>query len=376
MLLEGTDGTFQEILDLYIPSKFGKSGKHPTLIYSDGKEYTLNNKTNTILSLKSVMKLMLMMTKTPIAAKFRNFVIDNLVIGETAQEAADNYFDQLFDKDNIILYSNNTEKLLELLEISYKYDLMKGVINKTADPIKAKYNKINNYKKEFEDDIQNYKLELAKYKAFPNAEEIFFEQINSLENKISETKRINEALDTVCKTLLLRIHAVNSVIKKLSSESNTADKYISDLVATIDHINTEYAKKHPGEKVCIPRNLDSRKLNKILNDNLKLIDKNGVYAYKVSNHEPLRGQVISEDWTGRYKKEFINTIQSNQNRTGNDSDKYIKWTPYGFKLIGILLEKYYLDGWTTKNFLELTEDEWEKKVYEKYIEELMKTFQK
>ena len=47
ILLEGTDGTFQEILNLYIPSKFGKSGKNPTLIYSDGKEYTLNNKTNT-----------------------------------------------------------------------------------------------------------------------------------------------------------------------------------------------------------------------------------------------------------------------------------------------------------------------------------------
>ena len=61
MLMEGTDNTFHEILNLYIPSKFGKSGKNPTLIYSDGKEYTLNNKTNTILSLKSVMKLMLMM---------------------------------------------------------------------------------------------------------------------------------------------------------------------------------------------------------------------------------------------------------------------------------------------------------------------------
>ena len=376
IFLAAGSSSSQNSLDYIWSTSISKKGSNSLINYSDGAAFTLNNNNNTILSLKSVMKLMLMMTKTPIATKFRNFVLNELVIGETAQETVNSYFEELFDKENIIIYSNNTEKLLELLEISYKYDLMNGIINKTGDPVKAKYNKINKYKEEFEGDIDKYKSELAKYKAFPNGDELFFEPINSLENKISETKRIIESLDTVCKTLLLRLHQINSTIKKLSSESNTADKYINQLISTIDYINFEYAKKHPGQNVCISRNLDSRKLNKILNDDIKLIDKNGVYAYKVSNHEPLRGQVISEDWTGRYKKEFINTIQSNQNRTGNDSDKYIKWTPFGFKLIGILLEKYYLDGWTTKNFLELTEDEWEKKVYEKYIEELMKTFQK
>ena len=88
----------------------------------------------------------------------------------------------------------------------------------------------------------------------------------------------------------------------------------------------------------------------------------------------LIGHTNSTSWTDRYSKEFINSIKSAQNRTGNDSDKYIRWTPFGIKLIGILMEKFYLEDWTPSDFLKINEGDWEKMVYDKYMEEQMKRY--
>lgn len=132
------ESTRYNSLETLYPTNFGKDGKLNTLVYSDNEIFKLNNNVQTILSLKSVMKLMLMMTQTPVAKEFRDFVLDQLAIGGVAQETADEYFEAIFDKENVRLYANNTEKLLELLDKSFKYDLMKGIVRQDVDPMKQK----------------------------------------------------------------------------------------------------------------------------------------------------------------------------------------------------------------------------------------------
>ena len=146
-----------------------------------------------LFSLQAVIKLGMFMTGTEKAKLFRDKIINQLAIGQVAQETTEEYFEALFDKENIILYANNTEKLLELLDISFKYDLMKGVLEKTVDPMKQKIRMINARKKEFEKDIDAYEKEVNRYKAVD--EDLFFDKINDLETKIEETKRIIAALE-------------------------------------------------------------------------------------------------------------------------------------------------------------------------------------
>ena len=62
----GTVCTDHENIPLLYPSSFSKSGKNNVIQYSDDSSFTLSNREQPILSLKSVMKLMLMMTQTPV----------------------------------------------------------------------------------------------------------------------------------------------------------------------------------------------------------------------------------------------------------------------------------------------------------------------
>ena len=234
----GGEFTDHENIPLVYPSSFSKSGKNNVVNYNDGASYTLPNRTQAVLSLKSVMKLMLMMTQTPVAKEFRDFVLDQLAIGGVAQETADEYFEAIFDKENVRLYANNTEKLLELLDKSFKYDLMKGIVKQDVDPMKQKVRMINALKKDFENDIKTYQAKVNEMKAID--EDLYFEEINTLETKIEETKRVIQGLDTVYKTLLLRLNVISKVVKKLSSESKSAAAYVSDLEVKVKEINKKY----------------------------------------------------------------------------------------------------------------------------------------
>ena len=346
------------------------------MIYDETYKYQLNSTNNTILSLKSVMKLMLMLTQTKIAQEFREFVVNELVLGETAQETTEEYSKQVFDKNNIILYSNNTEKLLELLDVSYKYDILKGVINQDVDPMKDKIKKIEKFKKEFKQDIGQYENEIAKYKNID--EDVFFEQISSLENKIEETNRIIQALSSVENTLLLRLNIIAKTVKKLASSSSVADKFVKELEPIVKNINKVTSVTSKNHLPAIQGAWRSAKLNEILINEIKLVNINGVYAHTVAKKnapsKPLYGHTISEAWQDRYSIEFINSIQSNQDRNGNSQDKYIRWTPFGIKVIGIILEKYYIDKMKPEQFLQYTEGDWEQMVYDRYLEEKKKEF--
>ena len=91
ILILAPTGHEYNLIELVYPFQISKNGKLNVLDYKDESKFTLANSKNVIISLKSVMKLMLMMTKTDIAKEFRNFVLDELVLGETAQEIVEGY---------------------------------------------------------------------------------------------------------------------------------------------------------------------------------------------------------------------------------------------------------------------------------------------
>ena len=362
--LIGTDSPDQNF-ELAYPASFGKKGSNSTIVYSDGTEYSLLNRGQNVLSVKSVMLLLSMLTKTEVAKEFRQFVLDKLVVGEVAKETVERLVEFTFEKDTLRLYANDTEKLLEILEITTKHDVMTGVVGQTADMMKYKVRLIDSRKDEFKQEINAWENEINKYKSID--EDLFFEKIKMLENKIEENNRIIQALDTVHKTLLLRLNMINKVVKTLSSNARSTKGYANELLEVRDKINEISLERFGEEKITSA--LSSQQLNEILTKNIKLIKK-GTYAY-ISNDpkKPLTGYIISDSWTERYSNEFIKSLQSTQERTGNSSDKFIKWTPFGIKLISLLLEQHYLEGKTEKDFLQLSEEEWEKAVYDKYMEE-------
>ena len=327
-----------------------------------------------LFSLRAVIKLGMFMTGTEKARLFRDKIIDQLALGQVAQETADEYFEAIFDKDHIKLYANDTEKLLEMLDRSYKYDLMKGVITKSVDPMKRKVKMIDARKAEFEKDIQGYQQQIDAYVNID--EDLFFDKIETLKTKISETDRIIAALDGVFRTLTLRLRAVDVVVNKMSLKSGSASNNMDGVKATITKIRKIIAEDRPVPPE-LQGSFDVRKMNKLLRDELGLIDTEGVYAIVTDskgNEKELTGHVIEDAWVERYTEEFINSIQSGQERNGNSSCKFIKWSEFGMRFISLLFYKHYVENWTETDFFKLTEDDWKKLVYDGYIEEKMREY--
>ena len=336
--------------------------------------FAIPNRGCIIFPLRAVIKLGMFMTGTEKAKLFRDKIIDELALGQTAQETADEYFEAMFDKENIKLYANDTEKLLELLDISFKYDLMKGIIRKDTDPMKRKVKMIDARKAEFEKDIQGYQQQIDAYVKID--EDLFFDKIETLKTKISETNRIIAALDGVFRTLTLRLRAVDVVVNKMSLKSGSASNNMDGVKATITKIRKIIAEDRP-----VPPELqgafDVRKMNKLLRDELGLIDTEGVYAIVTDskgNEKELTGHVIEDAWVERYTEEFINSIQSGQERNGNSACKFIKWSEFGMRFISLLFYKHYVENWDETDFFKLTEDDWKKLVYDGYIEEKMREY--